>query len=420
MDFYFPDSQDQVDPCFDFVNDEHRPFHVRQRDDRYAHEIHDEPPYDGILISKTMVDGYGTGGRYTAAQRHRLYRLGVREFFRLPAGMKVIGDCGAFSYVAEEEPPVTVSEVIDFYETLGVDEGISVDHAILGYNEACDRNDEPTPEDWIDRQAITLERAADFFAEHRERNCSFTPMGAAQGWSPCSYADSVQHLQELGYRRIALGGMVPLKSIEIIACLAKIDEIRDPEVSLHLLGISRPEHYATFHKHGVRSLDSTSPFRQAFKDDKDNYYTSSRNFVALRIPPSDSNARLQGRIRAGKLDQATVRAAEDEALRAVRAYDAGTGSLLEAVDALRAYEILHDTKGRDRSATYRDFLEVKPWAKCPCAICREWGVEVAMFRGTERNKRRGMHNLWVFNQKLQGQKPARRHPKPKRRQRESA
>ncbi len=133
MDFYFPDSQDQIDPEFDFEAEDHPPFHVRQRDDRYAHEIHDPPPYSGILISKTMVDGYAAAGRYTAAQRHRLHRLGAHEFFRLPKGLRVIGDCGGFSYVAEDVPPVTVDEVIDFYEDVGVDEGVSVDHVILDY-----------------------------------------------------------------------------------------------------------------------------------------------------------------------------------------------------------------------------------------------------------------------------------------------
>jgi hypothetical protein len=37
MKFFFPDSQDQVDPRFDFESEEHSPFRVRQRDDRYAH-----------------------------------------------------------------------------------------------------------------------------------------------------------------------------------------------------------------------------------------------------------------------------------------------------------------------------------------------------------------------------------------------
>jgi hypothetical protein len=400
MDFYFPDSQDQIDPEFDFEGEVHPPFHVRQRDDRYAHELHSPPPYNGILISKTMVDGYTAAGRYTAAQRHRLYRLGAHRFFRLPENLKVIGDCGGFSYVAEDVPPVTVDEVIDFYENVGVDEGVSVDHVILDYQSSS--ADEPK-EEWLDRQALTLELATEFFAEHSRRGCRFTPMGAAQGWGPESYAVSVQRLQEIGYRRIALGGLVPLKILEIVACLEAVHKVRLPETSLHLLGISRAEHFATFRALGVCSLDSTSPFRQAFKDDKDNYYTMDGNYIALRIPPSEGNLSLRGRIRAGQLDQGVVRKAEERALNAVRAYDRDAGTLTAALKALRAYERIFDTKERDRTEVYRAMLEVRPWRKCPCAVCRRWGVEVAIFRGTERNKRRGFHNLWVFNQTMQEQ-----------------
>ena len=37
-----------------------------------------------MLVSKAIVEGHGEeGGRYTLAQRHRLLREGVREFFRL-------------------------------------------------------------------------------------------------------------------------------------------------------------------------------------------------------------------------------------------------------------------------------------------------------------------------------------------------
>ncbi len=400
MDFYFPDSQDQIDPKFDFEAEVHPPFHVRQRDDRYAHEIHDLPPYSGMLISKTMIDGYAGAGRYTAAQRHRLHRLGVHKFFRLPMGLKVIGDCGGFSYVNEDVPPVTIDEVIDFYESVGVDEGISVDHVILAYQP--DPTCEPK-EEWLDRQAMTLELAADFIAEHSLRGCRFTPMGAAQGWSPASYAASVQRLQEIGYRRIALGGMVPLKILQIVACLEAVHKVRLPDTSLHLLGISRAEHYATFRALGVRSLDSTSPFRQAFKDDKDNYYMPGDNHIALRIPPSEGNDNLRGRIRAGQLDQSVVRKAEERALSAVRSYDQGAGTLTAALKALREYERIFDLKECDRTEEYRAVLEVRPWQRCPCAVCRRWGVEVAIFRGTERNKRRGFHNLWVFSQMMQEQ-----------------
>src|SRR5437763_552833 len=118
VQFFFPDSQDQIDPGFDFVAEERSPFRVRQRDDRYAHEVLAETPFDGILVSKTIVDGSTEGaGKYSMPQRHRFYRMGVRRFFRLDeragprlderAGPRLdaMGDCGAFSYVREEWPP---------------------------------------------------------------------------------------------------------------------------------------------------------------------------------------------------------------------------------------------------------------------------------------------------------------------------
>ena len=57
MRFYFPDSQDQIDPSFDFDTEERSPFRIRQRDDLYAHEVLTPVPYSGMLVSKAIVDG---------------------------------------------------------------------------------------------------------------------------------------------------------------------------------------------------------------------------------------------------------------------------------------------------------------------------------------------------------------------------
>ena len=45
-------------------------------------------------------------------------------------------------------------------------------------------------------------------------------------------------------------------------------------------------------------------------------------------------------------------------------------------------------------------LADKPWKSCPCAICKELGIHVVLFRGAERNRRRGFHNLHVLRQRL--------------------
>jgi hypothetical protein len=80
MKFFFPDSQDQVDPSFDFETEERSDLRLRHRDDRYAHEEFASTPFDGILLSMAMVET----GRYTLPQRHRLYRMGIRQVF--PSG----------------------------------------------------------------------------------------------------------------------------------------------------------------------------------------------------------------------------------------------------------------------------------------------------------------------------------------------
>ena len=104
--------------------------------------------------------------------------------------------------------------------------------------------------------------------------------GAAQGWDPASYADSVRALQDMGYNRIALGGMVPLKTTDILACLLTIDRIRAPETQLHLLGITRVDSMDEFDSLGVTSFDSTSAFRQSFMDDRDNYHTAGEDLTS--------------------------------------------------------------------------------------------------------------------------------------------
>jgi len=45
---------------------------------------------------------------------------------------------------------------------------------------------------------------------------------------------------------------------------------------------------------------------------------------------------------------------------------------------------------------YRDVIAERPWQKCECKICKEIGVEVVIFRGNERNRRRGFHNINTF------------------------
>ena len=49
---------------------------------------------------------------------------------------------------------------------------------------------------------------------------------------------------------------------------------------------------------------------------------------------------------------------------------------------------------------YQRTLVKMPWKQCPCSICQQNGVEVIIFRGNNRNRRRGFHNTYVFYELL--------------------
>lgn len=76
----------------------------------------------------------------------------------------------------------------------------------------------------------------------------------------------------------------------------------------------------------------------------------------------------------------------DKALHAVLEYDRLL-SRTEAYDATLA-------------TAYRKTLEAKPWRACPCAMCQALGIEIAIFRGINRNKRRGAHNTLQLFEKV--------------------
>jgi hypothetical protein len=209
----------------------------------------------------------------------------------------------------------------------------------------------------------------------------------------------VRQLQRIGYRRIAMGGMVPLKTPDILESLKAVRRVLRARTELHLLGITRTAHVQQFARYGVTSFDSTSPFRQSFKDDKDNYYSLDRTYVALRVPQVDGNTKFRARITAGAVDQRTARRLERRCLQLLRRFDVDGCGVEPVVDAVSSYsQLLGDTK--DRSQEYAETLEARAWKACTCTICKEIGVEVIIFRGADRNRRRGFHNLSVFAQRL--------------------
>ena len=295
MKFIFADSLDFVDPGYDFINDRNSPGRKPYWDDAYPHEILGYAPYHGMLVSRGIVGDGPVKGKYTDAQAMRFRRVGAREFLRLntPAfkDLALFGDCGAFTYVKEAVPPYTPADTVAFYDDCGFTHGCSVDHIIFDFDETV-RGMEGGSSEAHRRFDLTLENA-DVFRREAAQSGGFTPMGVVQGWSPASMAEAARRLVAMGYDYLAIGGMVPLKSAQIKACLAAIRDAIPANTRLHILGFAKANEIHEFAPFHITSIDTTSPLLRAFKDDKQNYWLTDDGgmeyYTAIRVPQAIEN-----------------------------------------------------------------------------------------------------------------------------------
>ncbi len=422
MKFLYSDTQDYVDPGYDFVNDRNAPGRERYWGDVYAHELMDAAPYDGLLVAMSAVrqaEGVASSKvRYSTPEEQRLLRDGARKFLRFGGpkfkDLMLMGDCGAFAYVEHPEPPYSPEEVVEFYLDAEFTHGVSPDHVIF----ECDLKNPPArsmPEAHR-RFEITLENARKFIKIAHDEGDFFEPMGAVQGWSPKSMAEAAAALVKMGYRYLAIGGLVPLKVDAIKVVLETIRRKIGPEPKLHLLGFAKADHIHQFIQYGITSFDSTSPLIRAFKDDRANYYLETPEgrldyYTAIRIPQALENSRLMQGVKRGLFSAEDLAEREQKALKTLRDFDKGHGSVEGTLDAVMDYHqflVLGEgddekTQGRALAKTRERVertLREQPWKRCDCAICRSVGVEVIIFRSSNRNKRRGFHNLGVYHRHL--------------------
>jgi hypothetical protein len=244
MNFIFADALDMIDPEFDFIEDRASPSRELYWGDVYPHEYFEVPPYDGVLVSRGIVGDHLFPGKYPEDLMMRFRRVGARSFLRLEskkyANMSIFGDCGAFSYVHMDEPPYSPDMMLDFYADGAFTHGCSVDHVIFDFT--CSSTGLRDGSESAKRRfEITLENAKKFLKLSKNLGKCFTPLGVVQGWSPDSMAAAAKSLEKMGYRYLAIGGMVPLNAQQIHLCLQKIRQAISPRLKLHLLGFAKAE-----------------------------------------------------------------------------------------------------------------------------------------------------------------------------------
>ena len=463
--YFIPEWDDRVDPDYDFFVDGITEGREPYTHDVYAHEIYSKPNYDGILVSKSVIEE-------NQKKKQRIAEVGIHAHVRVPREFPIMGDCGAFNYIGECEPPYGTEETVRFYQTLDFDFGVSIDHLIVpehlertvyqhvgvdgtirhitraqfdefksqGLSVCSSKGrarklfaDEPeliksTQKDLSEakrRWNLTLQNSEDFLKEHDRQQATFVPIAGCQGWDIESQTEMFRLQQEMGYEYIALGGLVRSPTKYILELLDSVNRIRRPMTRIHLFGVARPDAIGEFVRQGVNSVDSARFLRQAWLSARSNYYTGDAvafaeqrmngnglkheeeppRYTALRIPPiyRENSSTLLGKAKKLVDDGFDVAALERLEKATMNVVHAFDRGEADLESTLAEVVKYDKLMGGDprNEPLYRRLLEDKPWKQCPCDVCQRTGIDVVIFRRNNRNRRRGFHNTWWFFQFFQ-------------------
>lgn len=129
MLFYVPEWDDSVDANYDFTNDEQSHINKSDREHAFIWDLFPPKniPIDGVLLSREHVES-------TQKTANRLLNNGVYDdpHLDLPDWLPTISDCGAFGYRNLPFPPYATTDMLEFYETLDVTTGVTIDHMVMG------------------------------------------------------------------------------------------------------------------------------------------------------------------------------------------------------------------------------------------------------------------------------------------------
>ena len=382
--YFIPDWDDLVDPNYDFLNETHSTGKASWQNDRYAHELYPHPNYDGLLVSRAVVEK-------SRRRKALIETLGIHQSMRVPDNFPIMGDCGAFDYIMHEKPPYSTDDVINYYSEHGFNYGVSVDHLIVGKGTTTAN----------ERYQLTIQNAEDFLQKHQQANLPWRPIGAVQGWNAETYARAARQYVQMGYDYIALGGLVRTSTKEMLHIVREVTKVVPRGVDIHLFGIARPFALRSFAQLGITSVDSASHLRKAWLGTNDNYWTvDGEKYAAIRIPEIGKSRKAK--VLAQSDQVAEARLLEQRCLVAVRRYDQDQIPMAEVLELLLTYDQLlnPNSPAHKRRQDYEKTLLARPWKQCPCKLCQTDGIEVIIFRGNNRNRRRGFHNTYVFYELL--------------------
>jgi len=395
MKYFIPEWDDRVDPEYDFVTDSYSSGHKEDpiENDVYMWNIFglDDAPIDGVLVSRITI-------MQNKDKYRRALERGIHGVLRLPKSFEVMGDCGAFGYVDERKPPYDPIETLKYYRDLGFNYGVSVDHLVVPKFKR-DKNF---------RMQLTYENGIRSYEEWlKNYRSDFQLVVAVQGWSVKDYLKMYENYLKHGIRHMGFGGLVRSPTPFIIDLIDKlIEKIKETKVVpeyLHFFGLARFSLFPKFQELedlGVKiGFDSASYLRKAWLASPSaqlNYLSlDGKGYTAIRIPFVDRGFRTNREF-FGSVDLETLKSLEQNCLRKLRMYDRGEIDLQSVLSSLSEFNRAIGGEPEVVIKYYKRTLEEKPWKKCSCLICKSIGIEVIIFRGNNRNRRRGFHNTYIF------------------------
>ncbi|MEO8648319.1 MAG: tRNA-guanine transglycosylase DpdA [Acidobacteriota bacterium] len=405
VSYFLPDWDDLLDINFNFSTDTFSGKSPSERGDKHCSILmKPERMHDGILVSLAQhVTSKGPLRRFEGSEEQSLAPKNLRDQFGLEHNQTLFGDCGAFSYVNEVEPSISVEQAVALYDLHGFDFGASVDHIPVAHVFRKGLSVDLTRGEQLARVRKTKKNAELFLDAAHKRRVSFRPVGTIQALDPASYAQTVKLYYEFGYRYIAIGGLVPQSDAaiqKIVKAVMKTVSKLPERPWIHLFGVFRPKLQELFRNLKVDSFDSATYFRKAWLRSDQNYLATDGNWYAAIRVPMTKDPRTRKRLEESKVDLQRLEIQEATVMNLLTRYGREEISMREVLDAVIGYDeqLTRSSEVQSLQAKYKKTLGDRPWKSCACPFCKDIGIHMLIFRGANRNKRRGTHNtLMLYN-----------------------
>jgi len=440
---FFPYNGDVVNVNYDVEKEEHDP---ATRTKYLAHEVFEERVYDGILVAKSHVPD------------SQIIKIrdngGIRKYLKLDNTKHyhpTMGDCGAPRYIDEHEPTMTTKELYDYYNDLGFDYGIGLDHIV---KESGVTN---PSKDSIRRQNITIRNNIEMLEMVKKNKANFYLMGSVQGWNVEAYKKCVQKYADAGFKFIAIGGLAGGGDDMVGEILSAIDPVvKKYNMGIHVLGITREKLLPQYRRYNVITCDSSTHIiravvgpHTAYLDDDKKYHAGlvlpgvnrstrvkkylDRDDIVKQIGEMESrydslvkaelfelerlkllrneykvkkntiishvntkNAPVEVWKDADRKTKEGLLLAESRVMKGFRDFDKGLINQTEceniAIQFLRVFDGFNPKYFENFTKTMRE----RPWQNCPCRMCVDTGIEITFLRTGELGSRRIFHNLWTY------------------------